>query len=292
MKTQLSSLLCSRIIRLALLGAVTWLQPVEAKAVVSAGGLAVVGYDDGLDTFSVVALENVSAGEVIYFTNNGWSTTQSKFSGSDPSQGAGNESVIMLTATNQIKKGTVLTSSSDGSGWAWTRTGLIPGQVDGFGEFSDLSIDFESDQIYAFQASSDNPLGNPTNFIYALHFGSPDYAGFSDAEDTLTGAVPPSLSTAAFTAFAHTDFGFHGDADGNNSAWGLNYSAPAILALQTSGGHKEDWLAAIGNSSNWGPGQPVVAAGLLVMPEPGRALLLAFGVAGLIWRRRRICNLQ
>lgn len=248
--------------------------------------MAIIGYDDNLDYFTAVALETVNAGEVVYFTNNGWISSQGRFNGSDPSQGAGNESIIKLTITAQMRKGTVFTSSTDGSSWSWTRTGLIPGQTDGFGEFSDLSIDFESDQIYAFQASAANPLGNPQNFIYALHFGSVDYPGFSDSEDTLTGDVPPGLSELAHTAFAHTNLDFHGDADGNHSAWGLNMSAPEVMALQASGAHQPEWLSVIGKSSNWGAGQPTVAS-LFVMPEPGHASLVALGVVGLLLRRCR-----
>lgn len=261
--------------------------PSASQAVIASGGLAVIGYDDNLDTFTAIALDPIMTGEVVYFTNNGWSSSLGRFSGSDPSQGAGNESIIKLTITAPVAKGTVLTASSDGSSWAWTKTGLIPGQVDGFGEFSDLSLDFENDQIYAFQASTANPLGSPTNFIYALHFGSPDVPGFSDAEDTFTGDVPPGLTEAGHTAFAHTDFSFHGDADGNHSAWGLNMSAPEVMALQASGGHKLDWLAAIGKSSNWGAAVPTVTQ-LLVMPEPSRACLILAGAIALSLRRIRI----
>ncbi len=262
------------------------LGPSPSRAVVSAGGLALIGYDDNLDTFTVVALESLGADEVIYFTNNGWSSSQGQFNGADPTQGAGNESLIKLTITAPMTKGTIFSSAADGSAWAWTKTGLIPGQEDGFGEFSDLAIDFESDQIYAFQAGAANPLSNPMNFIHAVHFGSVDYPGFSDSEDTLTGDLPPGLSTLDNTAFAHTDFGFHGDADGNHSAWGLDLSAAEVKALQSSGGHKADWLTAISKSSNWGAGQPAVSS-LFVMPEPGRGMLMAAGLIALAGRRRR-----
>lgn len=265
--------------------------PPHSRAVVSAGGLAVIGYDDNLDTFTVMALETVSANEVIYFTNNGWSSSQGQFNGADLSQGAGNESLIKLTITAPMTKGTVFSSAADGSAWSWTKTGLIPGQEDGFGEFSDLAIDFESDQIYAFQASSGNPLGNPSSFIYAIHFGSVDYPGFSDSEDTLTGDVPPGLSTLDHTAFAHTNFSFHGDADGNHSAWGLNLSAPEVQDLQANGGHKEDWLAAISKSANWSSIQPSTPS-LLVMPEPGRVILIWMGLAVLLGVRRRRTGLD
>jgi hypothetical protein len=265
----------------------------SARCAVSAGGLAIVGYDDGADTFTSVALESIAAGEVIYFTNNGWSTSLGKFNGSSPDQGAGNESLIKLTATGTIAKGTVLSSSANGSSWAWTKTGLVPGQsVFGTGEFSDLALDYEADQIYIFQAADSDPLSHPTNFIYALHNGSADYPDFVDAQDQLTGNIPPGLSKLDHTAFAQTDFSFHGDADGNNSAWGINLSSPTISALQANGGHKADWLAAIGNAQSWSGGQTPVSgpsgvAMFTVMPEPSRPLLIGVGVWFMALRRRR-----
>ncbi len=74
------------------------------EAAVTASSLAIVGYDDFHDTFSMLALSPLSAGETIYFTNNGWSSTQGKFNGADASQGAGNESLIKLTLTQTSPK--------------------------------------------------------------------------------------------------------------------------------------------------------------------------------------------
>ncbi len=259
----------------------------RSSAAVTAASLAIIGYDDYQDSFTALALNHMNAGEVIYFTNNGWSSTQGKFNGADATQGAGNESLIKLTLTQSIEKGTVISSVVTGAAWEWTRSGLIPGQIDGFAEFSDLAIDYESDQIYAFQAGSDNPLLNPTSFIYALHFGSLDYPFFSDSEDTLTGDIPPGLSLVAKNAFAHANLGFHGDADGNHSAWGLNPTAPAVAALQSDGGTAVDWLAVIANSSNWTEGQPSLSA-FNVTPEPSRSLLLLLGLQACLGRRRRL----
>jgi hypothetical protein len=256
------------------------------EAAVTASSLAFVGYDDFHDSFSLLALTPLSAGETIYFTNNGWSSTQGKFNGADASQGAGNESLIKLTLTQNVAKGTVIYSGADAAAWQWTKSGVIPGQIGGAALFSDLAIDYESDQIYAFQGSASNPLLNPTSFIYALHFGSIDYPFFSDSEDSLTGDIPPGLSLGAKNAFAHTNLTFHGDADGNHSAWGLNPSAPAVAALQTSGGTKDLWLAVIADSSNWSAGQPSLSA-FNVTPEPSRAVLALLGFQACLIRRKR-----
>lgn len=267
----------------------------SASAAITAGSLAIIGYDDAADSFTVVALDSIAAGEVVYFTNNGWNNEQGRFNGAYEDQGAGNESLLKLTVTDTIAKGTTFSSSANGSNWTWTNSGLIPGQdAGGMGEFSNLALDFEADQIYIFQGSDSNPLLRPNNFVYALLFGSADYPDFVDSEDSLTGAVPPGLSESLFTAFAHTDFTFHGDADGNHSAWGINLGSPALASLQSSGAHKEDWLQAIANSSNWGAVLPATVEGggggsasLQVMPEPSRVTLLGLGAAGFLLRRRR-----
>jgi len=255
----------------------------KLHATVTASSLAIVGYDDSRDSFSFMALDTLAAGEVIYFTNNGWSSSQGRFNGADESQGAGNESLIKLTLNQSVTTGSVISSSDTNSAWTWTNSGLVPGQTDGFGVFSNLALQYESDQIYAFQGLSDNPLLNPTHFIYALHMGSAYYPGFSDSEDELTGDVPPGLSEAAKTAFAHTNFSFHGDADGNHSAWGLNMSSSEIQQLQVLGGSKSDWLNAIANSNNWGP----IITSLDAAPEPAKTMLLLLGTIALSSKRRR-----
>ena len=261
---------------------------IGSHAAVTAGGLAVVGYDDNEDFVTLVATEKIQAGEVIYLTNNGWSSSQSKFYGADPSQGAGNESLLMLTITSTINPGTLLSTAASGTGWTWTTSGVIPGQAGGSAEFSGLALEYTSDQIYIFQAGTSNPLLNPTNFIYAMHIGNVENPTFSDAEDERSGDLPPGLSLAAGTAFVQANLNAHGDADGNNSAWGLNLSSSGVSSLQLSTGTKSDWLAAISDSSNWGTGIPAPASGTLAIhaPEPSRGLLvLGAGVA--VWLRRR-----
>ena len=252
-------------------------------ATITATNIAVVGYDDYRGTFSMMALGTLAAGEVIYFTNNGWSSRQGMFNGADPSQGAGNESLIKLTLNQSIAAGSVIASNVASSAWTWTNSGVIPGQVEGAAVFSDLAFNFESDQIYAFQAQADNPLLNPTHFIYALHFGSADYPGFSDSQDPLTGDIPPGLSVLEGTAFAHTNFSFHGDADGNHSAWGVNMNSSAIQQLLADGGSKAQWLSAIGDSNNWGP----VLSPSEAVPEPTKTMLLFVSVLAVFLRHSR-----
>lgn len=258
----------------------------QAQAAVTATGLAIIGYDDFADSFSTLVLEDIQAGEVIYFTNNGWNSTESKFNGADINQPAGNESLIKLTVSQTISRGTILSSTSNGTAWQWTNMGLIPSAGSFSANFSDLALENESDQIYAFQASAEDPLMTPSNFIYALHFGSASNLLFSDAEDSLTGNIPPGLSLLAKNAFAHTNPDFHGDSDGNHSAWGLNINDSDVQNLINNGGTSSQWLNVIANSENWGAIQPASGA-LFAAPEPNRAILSLLGIGSLLFRRKR-----
>jgi hypothetical protein len=256
------------------------------EAAVTASSLAIIGYDDFSDSFRIMALDSWNADEVIYFTNNGWNSASGRFHGADATQGAGSESLIKLTLNQSITKGTIIDTEVQDAAWEWTKSGLIPGQTDGFAEFSNLALDYESDQIYAFQGLSDNPLLNPIHFIYALHFGSIDYPDFTDYEDTLSGDIPPGLSLEDKTAFAHTNFSFHGDANGNHPAWGVNMDAPEIQLLNAEGGSSAQWLKAIANSDNWTSLEPLVISPFAA-PEPGRAALLLLGLAAAALKRKK-----
>jgi hypothetical protein len=282
------------LLRAVLLIHLLWLATsTPVSGAVTAGSLAIIGYDDAEDSFTVVALDAIAAGEEIYFTNNGWNNAQGQFYGAATDQGAGNESLLKLTVTDGIAKGSVFSSNANGAGWSWTNSGLVPGQdPDGFGEFSNLALDYESDQIYIFQGTRSNPLLNPTKFIYALHFGSADYPTFSDADGPLTGALPPGLSESDHTAVAQTNFSMHGDADGQHSTWGIDLNSPVLSDLQLHGAHRDQWLDAIASGSNWAE-SPSITDGtqststLFVMPEPSRGMLLMLGGIGLLRRRQR-----
>lgn len=261
----------------------------QAQAAVTATGLAIIGYDDFADSFTTLALEDIQAGEVIYFTNNGWNSAYNQFNGASIDQPAGSESLIKLTVSQTIHRGTIISSSTSGSAWQWTNTGLIPTMGEGSATFSDLALDNESDQIYAFQSSSLDPLVAPSNFLYALHFGSVDYLAFSDDEDSRAGNIPPGLSILNKNAFAVANPSFHGDAEGHHSAWGLNINDSDVQNLITNGGTSSDWRNVIANSDNWGAVQPT-AGSLFAVPEPNRAVLLLLGLSALVLRRRAANN--
>ena len=67
---------------IAALAALSIWQGTDTQAAVTAGGIAIIGYTDNSsgsdDTFSIAALEEITIGTTIYFTDNGWNTVDGK----------------------------------------------------------------------------------------------------------------------------------------------------------------------------------------------------------------------
>ena len=288
-------------------------------AAVTAGGLAVIGYTDNAatDSFTIVALEEIAAGQVVYVTNNGWGNTNSAFDGASPSGqfGAGAEQLMKLEFTSSVAAGSVISSASNGTGYTWTTAGLIPtGNVANTQQFSALDLKYNGgfvDEIYLFQASGINPLLNVSNFVYAIDMGDPIEfpSGFVEISGSAVGGNVPdgTVSLDGGFSFYNVDTVALGDNDEPNDhtafeldplsgfyggTFGLDWTDPDVIALQMIGGTQEEWLAIIADSSNWSalgsqPNQNFLMAGV---PEPSRAMLLLLGGLSVVLRRRRKCE--
>ena len=107
----------------AIVALATGASPLAHATTVSTGGLAIVGYQDNATTdyFTVLATEDIAAGTVVYFTNNGWSNAGSEFSGVSSSSfdAAGGQQLMKFTVNSTISHGTVF-SSADTSNSAFT----------------------------------------------------------------------------------------------------------------------------------------------------------------------------
>jgi hypothetical protein len=113
----------------------------NANAALNPGDIALIGWiDNGTpDSFAFVTLADVSAGETIYFTDNGW--TGSQFRGASASVGNGSEGLVQWTANATIAAGAVVLSSDTGAPyWTWTGSGATSGT------FSNLSLAQAGDQ--------------------------------------------------------------------------------------------------------------------------------------------------
>lgn len=241
-----------------------------AQAALTAGDIAIIGrINNGTpDSFAFVALTDIAAGEVIYFTDNGW--TGSAFRGASATDGDGNENLTKWTAASNVAAGTIVLSTDA----AFTATGSILGATSG--SYASLALSTSGDQITAFQnTSASNPLFNVSTMtmLYTLD----DTNGFEAAIDSGTGAVGPGL-TAGSTAVT------------------LNYKTGGAIgvnggALAGPARSKADWLAVFANPVNWNANYTALPSGSIAVavPEPtsGAIALAGLAVAGFVARRRK-----
>ena len=284
--------------------------------------MAIVGYTDNAttDSFTVLATETITAGTVVYFTNNGWSNAGSEFSGVSSSSfdAAGGQQLMKFTANSTITRGTVFSSAdTSNSAFTWNTSGQIPGASNSYFSSIDLlhdasQSDMGSDQIYILQAGSSRPLDNVSNFVFAIDLGDPNAStpGFAEPTGYSSGAIPGgnvringNPSNILFTNSALSDQ-TNGDPNDNTAValdagsnfhdgtFGLDLSNPDFVALNSSGGYKADWLAYIADSAHWSslsslPTGSGMVNVLVSVPEPSRALLLYAGLGAMLMRRRR-----
>ncbi|MDE8652113.1 choice-of-anchor I family protein [Novosphingobium album (ex Liu et al. 2023)] len=118
------------------------------------GDIAFIGYNaDGDDNLAFVTFKNITAGEVIYFTDNEWNGT---------SWADLNESAWSWTATADIAAGTVITIDNIGSGTAASNYGDVVIPIAGSGSNRGLSASGE--MVYAYLGTATTP----TVFLSAI----------------------------------------------------------------------------------------------------------------------------
>ncbi len=146
------------------------LQPAQAAPeALSAGDIAIILYNsDNPDELAFVALADISAGEEILFTDNGWLASDSFRTG---------EGIIKWTApTGGISAGTIVQGADPFNSGDWS---VINGS---------FALSTSGDQLLAYQGSEASP-----SFVYALNN---EGAGVwqADATSSNTSALPTGLT--------------------------------------------------------------------------------------------------
>jgi hypothetical protein len=201
----------------------------------SPGDIALIGWCDNcapIDVYTFVPLVDLPAGTVVYFTDNGWTGTQ--YRGAKIDDGDGNEQIAKFEVVTEIAAGTIISNGFTDPSYAWTLIGAIP-FVD-TGEFNSLALSQTGDQVYAFQSPTvNNPLFNASMHLFVLD----DTGEFERAINANTGDAAPGLSVESHTAIT-----FNQDTGSTKNYMGFNVASIAS-------GTKLQWLAAIGEPSNW-----------------------------------------
>ena len=269
--------LSSLLITSALIAAST-----TASAALVAGDIALVGFQASgtpNDSFSFATLVNVDAGTVLYFTDNGFTTTTGSgatagFRGVTSLDNDGSEGLVKYTVgASGLAAGQVVSSlSTNTAKGAWTLSGLVYGTTVGSGSYAPLSFSASGEQFTVFQSSNAQPMLSGYTSLYNFdNTGAYEAAGSSSQGELAPGLVQGTsailLNATTGANFANFNFGaFSGVAD------------------------RAIWLARIGTASNWTTSNATTnvadsSFSVGAVPSPGAVALI--GLAGLVARRRR-----
>ncbi len=120
---------------------------------ITSGDIAIVGFitnGNPDDSFSILTLAPIAAGEVIYFTDNG-----SAFRGASATDADDDENLLKLTINTLIAAGTVIKTSDTGASFTWTSGSIVSGADGGF---LPIALAQTGNQITAVQSTNANPL--------------------------------------------------------------------------------------------------------------------------------------
>ena len=158
-------------------------------SLLSAQSVALSGLrTDDPDGFSFVVLGNLSAGEIIYFTDNSYQATTNDFNTGETvwtytvPAGGHSEGVVILVSESS---GTLTVTAGSGSAGTISPT-------------TGMELDDLGDELYAFTASNPaNPEGSVTEIFSYLRAGSPGVAAENPGNDV---DCLCSVEFAAFTS--------------------------------------------------------------------------------------------
>ena len=231
-----------------------------------AGDVAIVGFQASgvtTDSVSFVTFVDLAPGTVLYFTDNGW--TGSAFRGVSATDGDGNENLMRFTVVNTIVAGTIIGSKTTSADYAWTLSGLVG---PGTSAYAQLSLSSTGEQVTILESTN---LANPIFSDFTALYNFDNTSAYEVATSASTGSLPTGLKQGTSAVLLTSAL--------NSATFNLN---------TLTSGTQAEWLAAIGNASNWTTGTGTADAGsgfINVVPAPGALALLA--CAGMAGSRRR-----
>jgi len=236
-------------------------------AALIAGDIAIVGFQASgapTDNIAFATLVDLSAGTVLYFTDNGWTGTA--FRGVSGTDSDGNETLMRYTVgSNGLAAGSVVSSiSSNAALGVWALSGLVG---TGTSTFAQLSLSSTGEQVTIF--SGTNAL-NPMFSGFTALWNFDNTGVLEPATTSATGSLATGLTAATSTLLSG----------------GLNYAAFNFVSF--SSGTSAEWMARFADASNWTTSSATTSfadGSFIVVPAPGALVLL--GLAGLVARRRR-----
>lgn len=192
------------------------------------GDIAIVRYDRSPtpDSFAFINFVPLSAGTIIYFTDNAWRHDTLGFRTA--------EELVKFTAPSNIPIGTYIPfSSTSGSGWSFSPS-----------PYSSLALESGGDQITAFQSTVDPPsLTTPAQLTPIFQVDTTN--GFeaqstSVTFNTSTSPMAKGLSLGSTAVTLPTGY----ESSGQLKSW-------VLTAPPSPPQSRDSWLAYVGNSSNW-----------------------------------------
>ncbi len=252
-------------------------------ATLAAGDIAIVAFQAsgvGSDSFSFATLKDVDAGTIIYFTDNGYSSSGTAgFRGVTAIDNDGNENLIKFTVgTGGLLAGKVVSSKSSfyttSATGMWTTSGLVNSTTPAptptqNGNFAPLSFTATGEQFTAFTSSNANqPLLSGFTALY--NFDNTN--AYEVSTSSSTGELAPGLVQGTSAVLL----------DGAVNT--KNYATFNFAAF-TGSADQATWLTRFGTASNWTLGSATTDAAdgtFGVVPEPSAQALLGIGMAALM----------
>jgi hypothetical protein len=154
--------------------------PVTAGDVLGPGDIAIIGYNsDDTSQFAFVCLKAISAGTIIYFTDNGWVTT------TEPQSFRSGEGRLTWNTPDGCQLGQIVTIN----------------QYD-LPMLGTFQLSNTGDQILVYQGSDGSP-----SFIFAINFEGSVWQG--SASGANSSARPPGLDATNSVAIVEIDNAIH-----------------------------------------------------------------------------------